>query len=151
MTTYDSKSLTRYRNLVKTAKSLGFVHKSKGKPYMDDLEKFVHLNIEKDPIPEKVKRKYDSSYINELFILAVENGYINERCGKKSANELIEYLVSRNIELPENTVVIHQHRKKLSECKTRYARLLFQAKELGYKQKGLGRPSLKTLENYLQC
>ena len=151
MTTYDSKSLTRYRNLVRTAKSLGFVHKRKGKPCMDDLEKFIHLNIEKDPIPEKVKRRYDSSYINELFFLAVENGYINKKCGKKSANELIEYLVSRNVELPENKVVIHQHRKKLSECKTRYDRLLFQAKELGYKQKSLGIPSLETLENYLQC
>lgn len=145
----DEKSF--YQNLVQSAKAIGFKHNKRGKPKISDLEIYIYKNINRvEPQPQKPKRGYNSMYMNELFYLAVENGFINNRAGKQSEKTLVDFLTSRNVSLPENQIVIHQHRRKLSDCKTYYDRLLFEAKELGYKQGKLGKPSLKALENYLQ-
>ena len=84
-----------------------------------------------------------------MFCLAVCNGFVNDRAGKQKEKTLIDFLTSHDIPLPENQVVINQHRKKLSDCKTDYDKLLFQAKELGYSQSNMGLPSRHQLKNYL--
>lgn len=140
-----------YKQLVQTAKSLGFKKIGKGKPSVSELNNFIYKNIDvvKPKLP-KQKRKYDSSYYYELFFLAVCNGFVNDRAGKQKLNTLIDFLTNRGIELPENKVVINQKRKSFSECRTYYDKLLFEAKQLGYSQNHMGLPSLKDLEKYLR-
>lgn len=147
----DNETST-YKNLVQSAKQYGFKKNTKGKSSIHELEAFIYKNMNRvEPQSPKQKRRYDSSYYYELYCLAVENGFINNRAGKQKLTILIDFLSSKDVELPVNQVVINQHRKKLSDCNTYYDQLLFQAKELGYSQYGrLGRPSLKQLESYLQ-
>jgi hypothetical protein len=139
-----------YKNLVQSAKRCGYQKFGSGKPSINELESYIYKNINKIEPQIKPKRKYSSMYYNELFYLAVQNGFINDRVGKQKERTLIDFLTSQNVDLPPNQIVIYQHRKKLSDCKTRYERLLFEAKSLGYTQPKLGRPSFKSLECYLQ-
>ncbi len=140
-----------YKTLFQTAKQFGYQKHGRGRPSFNELEMYIYKNINQveSQFP-KPKRKYDSSYYYELFCLAVENGFINNRPGKQKVSTLLDFLTCRNVDLPPNQVRIHQHRKKLSDCKTYYDRLLFEAKELGYTQNKLGKPSFKQLESYLQ-
>lgn len=143
------EKITSYKELVQTAKSLGFKKTGKGKATISELNRFIYKNIDVKPEPPKPKRKYDSSYYYELFFLAVCNGFVNDRAGKQKISTLIDFLTIRGIDIPENKVVINQKRKGLSDCKTYYDKLLFQAKELGYSQPNMGLPSLEQLEKYL--
>lgn len=145
------ETITPYKELVQTAKSLGFKKTGKGKPSISDLNRFIYKNIDVvEPKKPKPKRKYDSSYYYELFFLAVCNGFVNNRCGKQKISTLIDFLTIRGIDLPENKVVINQKRKSFYDCKTYYDKLLFQAKELGYSQPDIGLPSLESLKQYLK-
>lgn len=145
----DHEEITPYKELVITAKKYGFKKSGKGRPSINDLYTYIYKNINQTEKEIKPKRKYNSLYYNELFCLAVCHGFINDRAGKQKERTLIDFLVSHDIPLPENQVVINQHRKKLSDCKTYYDKLLFQAKELGYSQSHMGIPSTKQLETYL--
>ena len=145
----DDEKLTTYKVLVVTAKKYGFIKSGKGRPSINELENYIYKNINKEEIQIKPKRKYSSNYYNELFCLAVCNGFVNDRAGKQKEKVLIDFLTSHDIPLPENQVVINQHRKKLSDCKTDYDKLLFQGKELGYSQSNMGLPSRHQLETYL--
>lgn len=142
-------TLTPYKQLVQTAKSLGFVKFGKGRVKIDILNEYVYKNIHREPISAKPKRKTNLDYYYNLYFIATCNGFTNNKAGRVKITTLIEFLTSRNIEVPENEVVINQHRKKLSDCKTEYDKLLFQAKELGYKKKGMGLPSKLELKKYL--
>lgn len=143
------ETLTPYKQLVQTAKSLGFVKTGKGRVKIAILNDYVYKNINREPIISKPKRKTKLDYYYNLYFIATCNGFQNNRAGRVKITTLIEFLTSRNIEVPENEVVINQHRKKLSDCKTEYDKLLFQAKELGYKKKGMGLPSKLELKEYL--
>lgn len=144
------ETLTPYKQLVQTAKSLGFVKSGKGRVKISILNEYVYKNIHREPIVSKPKRKTNLDYYYNLYFIATCNGFTNNRAGRVKITTLIDFLTSRNIEVPENEVVINQHRKKLSDCKTEYDKLLFQAKELGYSQSNMGLPSLEQLKKYLK-
>ena len=142
-----------YRNLVQSAKQFGFVKSGKGRPTIEDLETFLMKNMNRvEPRPLKPKRGYNSGYYNKLMILSIENGFsFDHKVGKREISSFIEFLESQGVELPEEEIVINQHRRKLSECKTEYDRLLFRSKSLGYRQARLGKPSMKMLKEFLKA
>lgn len=142
---------TAYKNLLRIAKSYGFIKKGKGRTKISDLEQFVYKNINKQPIIDKPKpkRKTNLDYYYNLYFIATCNGFKNNKAGRVKIDTLINFLHSHNLKVPKNEVVINQHRKKYSDCITEYDKLLFRAKELGYKQKGMGLPSSETLKKYL--
>ena len=152
---------TTYLNLLESCRKYGYVKIGRGKPSLDELHKYIYENMNtKEPLsPIEIKRsnrsrkvplkKYNTNYYKTLVYLARRNGFIYKKVGKVSIQTLIDYLTSKRVQLPEETVVMNQTRIKYSQCKNSYSRLLFQAKALGYKHKSLGRDSIIKLLDFI--
>ena len=93
--------------------------------------------------------KYDNTYYTEIRLLARKNGFMSSKIGRVSFQTYIEFLKSKNIELPKENVVINQRRITINHCCSEYIVLLFKAKCLGYKQLSRGRPSREGLELFI--
>jgi hypothetical protein len=140
---------TNYLNLLESCRRYGYVKIGRGKPSLDELHKYIYENMNtKEPLsPIEIERsnrsrkvplkKYNTNYYKTLVYLARKNGFVYKKVGKVSIQTLIDYLTSKRVQLPEETVVMNQKRIKYSQCKNSYSRLLFQAKALGYKHERL--------------
>ena len=92
------EKLTPYKQLVQTAKSLGFVKTGKGRVKMSILNEYVYKNIHREPISAKPKRKTNLDYYYNLYFIATCNGFQNNRAGrvKITTNIKERYLVRLN-------------------------------------------------------
>ena len=102
-----------------------------------------------EPSPVGVKTNYDISYYKNLKSIARQNGYVNNTVGTTPIDTFIEYLEAKGVELPEETFVITSKRVTLSQCKTKFSKLCFKAKSLGYRQHKSGRPSYEQINDYI--
>ena len=164
---YDT---TYYKELVSLARWNGFIFKKVGKisiktfiDFLKDKNVVLPIKPKRIELPPKkrknesyhtktpvwVKTSYDISYYKNLKSIAIQNGYVNITVGTTSIDTLIDYLEAKGVELPEETFVITSKRVTLSQCKTKFSKLCFKAKSLGYRQHKAGRPSYEQINDYI--
>ena len=139
-----------YINLLHSCKLYGYIKIGRGKPPLEELYKYIYANMSKrDPINIIPKKQYDTTFYRILVTLARKHGLVFTKVGKLSIKKLFDFLNEKGIALPEKTLIIKQKRVHFSECKTKYSKLIFQAKLLGYEHKQKGRPSNIRLKEYI--
>ena len=142
---------TLYLNLLHSCKIYGYKKLSKGKPSLKELTEYIYANINhRTPIVIKPTRKYDNKHYKQMVSLARQNGFIYRKVGMISVETFTDFLIEKNIELPEDTGVINQHRLEFSQCKNSYSRLVWRAKILGYRHASLGVPTIEQLNDYIR-
>ena len=161
---YIKRKTLQYRNLVYECRRYGYKFQKGKKERKDDLELYLLKNMNKIepidlPYPDKPnynysktkKRNYSLEYYHTILELCTERGFYGHlKLGRVSFEEMFDFLDSEGVDYEKKEkIVIHQKRRSLEECKTDYQKLLFRAKSFGYKQGRLGRPSQKTLEEFL--
>ena len=136
-----------YLNLLKSCKTYGYKKKSKGKPSLDELYRYIYENINiREPIHLKPTKKYDTTYYQSLLSEALWNGFVYPKTGKISMNTFKDYLNSKGVKLPINTKMIKPKTNNLLYHKS----LKDLARQNGFVHKIAGNISIDTLTEFLE-
>ena len=143
----NSYNHSSYLNLLKSCKNYGYKKKSKGKPSLDELYRYIYENINKrEPILLKQTRKYDTTYYQSLLSEALWNGFVYPKTGKISMNIFKDYLNSKGVKLPSNTRMIKPKKNNLLY----HMSLKVLARQHGFIHKIAGNISIDTLTEFLE-